>query len=226
MFLFQAIHNLMSSLAFSLSNVKELLSMFLFQAIHNASCCTYNILIMSKSYYQCSFFKMQRYDYFLDYQKKKSGARRGAPLGRRKDVRCIAPMGLKTKENRPCTVGLHPRLRPIAPQRGFIEAEKNNFLKDSKRPQIAASGFRLQKYGLFLDFLLFFSVFLPVGCGGALKQVLTHLFLGGQLEAVFADEHILREALCGILHGGFAVIGAEQQPNGRIDFVFLLRTSE
>jgi len=63
---------------------------------------------------------------------------------------------------------------------------------------------------------LFFLQFLEFLFRNVLQQVLLDIVLGRQLEAVFADEEILRETLSGVLYGGHAIVGTQQQADRRV----------
>ena len=63
---------------------------------------------------------------------------------------------------------------------------------------------------------LFFLQFLEFLFRDILQQVLLDIVLGRQLEAVFADEEILRETLSGVLYGGHAIVGTQQQADRRV----------
>ena len=67
------------------------------------------------------------------------------------DVRCIAPTGLKNDGKPSVYRGLSPTAKIYRPKGGFIEAAKNNFLKDRTRPQFScdATGITRIVHGIF-----------------------------------------------------------------------------
>ena len=67
-----------------------------------------------------------------------------------------------------------------------------------------------------LRIFLFFLQFLELLFRDVLQKVLLDIVFRRQLEAVFADEEILRETLGGVLYGGHAVVGTQQQADGRV----------
>ena len=88
----------------------------------------------------CFSFTLQRYGFLPTWGKKDV-------RWKMYDVRCIAPMGLKTMGEPSVYRGLSaeptayhtPTAKIYRPPMGLYRISKNNFLKDRKRPQFATS---------------------------------------------------------------------------------------